>query len=537
MVAAPRAFVVASILLVSSACAARCHAADTKMYGFPSKHAGKGIKLLDPDLVRVNKALDSLSGKTFTTKAGTYSGAAIVADLRAAIADGRLGRGHGAAFDKNGATQPDGTGSPAGARVNISDHQLTGATTRSLARTLAHEWLHMSETTGSEAALEAPAYQLGKAVLVALGGTSNDPAWVTDSTKEVEHKKTLNGESTTLPGSNTQSGGARQGGGTTRKNIIVIPGQSRVTLTRDGEFHDDANPLTKHMFLAVRVLAMPGPDRALVFGADTTSPANPQGWLTVLDADTTHFFNRQDLPLAGTRHPSSVDYDPATRRWFVLDTHLAGSGITIWRDTNGDSIPDLRAPAAFASAAFPGVSTARGLMLATHPGFGAGVVLTTYDPDDVDARAFADPVRFLVDFNSDGVADQSIPMTEDDFEDFPPTIAEIPLAGATDLDVCGEGGHTIQLWKTDATADARDELLGSVVTSPTGVATASLARALAAGERLVAVDATLSWQLAGPEVVVGPAPLGPAPWVAALLMAVSGATVLRRRRRSGVPTR
>ena len=528
-------------VLALAALAVPAHAAPPgKQYGFWSDHGdGHGEHLSAPESTLVSVAIDSIAVHDYAIKGGgAFKGAVIAADLRAMLKDGRIGRVTAVDNDINAATLPDGKTSTEGDRMNVLGSEFKAETKR-LARTLAHEWMHTTQTSGTKPTLEPPAYQLGIAVSLAMRAGPGDIAIFGDSSQLVMYKKQQGGDPTTLPGSNTPSGGSKSSHGGKGKRHTIVQPDGKVSLSFDDGPVAVASPLAKHMFLAVHALDLGAIDRVMVFGADTTSPASPTGWLTVRDADSTHAFNRLDLPLAGTRHPSSAAYERATRLWYVLDTFLAGSGITVWHDTNGDSIPDTRAAAAFAGAAFPGLSTARGLALATHPIFGPGVLVSADDPGNADLTAPADPAQFLLDVNHDGVADQSIPTPLDVFIEYGPTVASAPLAGASQLDLCGEGGHTLQLWTTDATADARFELLGSGVPPSTGPATASLARAPAAGELLVAVDATANTQLAGPETVLAPLPIWswPAAGAAAALLAGAAAAALAGRRRMEAPRR
>lgn len=270
----------------------------------------------------------------------------------------------------------------------------------------------------------------------------------------------------------------------------------------------------------------------LIFGADTTASGNPLGVLTVFNADSTHLFARQDLPLTNTRHPSSVAYDPATRKWYVLDTHLAGSGITIWTDTNGDSVPDTRQPAPFGNPGFPGLATAQSLALAVHPTLGAGVIVSSSDWRIVDQHSFGDAVQFLKDQNGDGIADLSIATARNTFVAFAPTLAVVPQSGASQLEISGMGGHALQIWATDAAGNARTELLGSVTPASAGVFPVSLSRPLAAGEHVIPVDGTSGTQPAAPELVEAIVP-GWGPWstvAASLLLLLGGLSEYHRGR-------
>jgi hypothetical protein len=529
---APLRFASIAVIALSTALSTPAHAEDKK-FGFDSEEGGgKGTEIKGAELARVNLVIGLIAAKTFTTKNGTYKGADIAADLKNMLKDGRLGKGSGAKLSTNASTKSDGKAGSEGDRVNIADHEIETGTKFELGRTLAHEWLHTHQTDATEAELEAPAYQLGQAVLLGLGGHTYDIAYRGDQENITKFKKAIAAQTTTLPGSNTPSDGSHSSKGKDRNCYVVIQGEGTIALSRDDASLGEFSPLPQHVFFTVRSLATPGPDRVMIFGADTTSPATPTGWLTVFDADSTHLFNRRDLALTGTRHPSSVDYDPATRRWYVLDTQWNGGGVTIWQDTNGDSVPDNRLATPFAGPASPGVSTAIGLRLATHPGFGPGVLLTTFDLRAVDDHGFGTQARFLFDINHDGTADQSVSASLDDFILFPPTIAAVPAVHAAQLDVCGEGGHTIQVWSTDSTGDLRNQLLGQVTPGAPGLAPVVLSRPLAPGEYVLPVDTGGGGQPAAAEPVVTPAPLGSVGSVAAIALILLGWSIasLRRRR-------
>ncbi len=486
-------------------CALTLAAAETAQFGFNSVDGnGNGVEITDDPtfhkLSRLNKAIDTLATLDLTIKGGvSYDGAQIAADLRRMLKEGRLGEGKGAKGSANGATSSDSAAGCVGDRINIADQHLETANTRNLARTLAHEWLHTQQLTSPGPGNEAPAYQVGLAVLEALGGT-HDTGYYGDNTKMKEAKALISGGGgTKLPGSNTPSGASRQSGGKGGKNhTLVVRNPDSLSYSLDAEALHTVAPAPLHAWFSVNAVKMPGDDRVLVFGADTTAAATPNGWLTVLNANGTQYYARQELPLLNTRHPSYADYDPATRKWYILDTHNNGSGITIWQDTNGDSIPDTRQAAPFASHFFPGVATATSLVLAVHPGLGSGVIVTPDDLGAQDGFTFGRRVTFLKDVNADGVADQSVSVAGSDFISFAPAFADSLHLGTSALRVTAMANHLIQVWKTDAAGTARTELLAQGQMPAAGLLPLTLTRMLVGGEDVIPVDLSAGTQPAAP---------------------------------------
>lgn len=240
--------------------------AETKEYGFESKEdGGKGVRFTPAESLIVRAALDSLVGKSFTIKGGesgetTYSGTTIATDMIKMLEDGRLGKGSNAASKVNGSTQRDGRAGSVGDRVNISDHLMKGVQrqylhSRTLSRTLAHEWLHTQQLDASEAALEAPAFQLGRSVYTGCGGQTTDSPHQGDLENETKHKKTLSGAPTNLPGSRAPSSGSHECGGNHHTLLSLHMEPGTIALTRNGVSLGSFPPLAQHVFFTVHVLA------------------------------------------------------------------------------------------------------------------------------------------------------------------------------------------------------------------------------------------------------------------------------------------
>ena len=493
--------------------------------GFKDKKngCGKGEAFTQDEENEIRLCLDAIALNDYTVNDPivgdkTYYGADIAADLGAMIDKGQMGKGVNCSPSTEGCTLSVPPVGSEGDLMNICASTATICDPQ-LCAVLAHEWMHTQQSGLSANCRQAQAYTLHWLVYLMCGGTY-DSYWTSvvnqalhysalcaagssplgDGSRDGDELTTQVGK---LPDSDAPNGGGSTDNGSFGNSYRVDQSAGKVFLWRNSVELIAFEPLSLHLFFRARHIAMPDRDVVLVFGSDTTTSSSPVGMLTVFSADATHFFDRQDITLNGTKHPCGVDYDSATGRWYVLDAHLSGSGITIWTDTNGDGTPETRLPAPFAPLGFPGLQGAISVAVGEHPTLGSGVIVAARDLQASGWRDNTEAVTFLRDTNNDAVADVSTTVPLMDFMDFPPTITQLPIASQTQLQVFGMPNHTLEVWKCSASGDVLFERLGSVTGSETGVNTVLLTTPLVAGWHIEVIDATLGARLPLPDVVGG----------------------------------
>jgi hypothetical protein len=487
------------MLVVSLALTTHAFAEDKK-YGYESKvGGGKGDKFTDPEKATVQAALDKIKGMTFTDKNATYSGKTIAADLQKMLDDGRMGKGVGAEKGTYATTLPDGKATTDGDRMNIADHHVKDGDNANFQNTLCHEWLHTTQAGGSEAATEAPAYQLGMAAYLAKGGGHGDKAYVKDSVAVDGYKTDIANARAMLPQGKGPALGAVRSKSDCGQEYYLLQNPGKLYFWNAGAMRDSISALTpNHRFFDMITYPLAGAcERILIFGSNMTNPSNPIGTITVVDANPTHFFARRDSVLIGTKYPFSVARDTTTGKLYVLDVHFTGQGISILTDTNGDKVPDQRQT--FAPHGFAGLDSAEALQMVQHPSLGLGLSVGDRDGRGLDEIRASHLVRFIGDLNHDGIADFTQLYPQAEGAALAPTFSRQLRIGDNDVEVVGMAGHQVQIQQTDATGDPNLGVLGAITIGATAVPQlVSLSSSLFQGEYLKPVDVTNFTQPATP---------------------------------------
>jgi hypothetical protein len=520
-------------LLIAGAAVPVAEAQDKK-FGYESKvGGGTGAEFTAAEKTKITDALDKIKDMTFTTKEGTYKGSDAEKVLRKMLNDGRMGKGVGADAGIYATTKGDGKATSDGDLMNIADHHIKDGDNKNLANTLVHEWLHTTQAGLSEAAAEAPAHQLGMQVYLDKGGDAADAPATDDAAIIEAYKKILDAAKAVVPDAKVPDKGADRKRSACGHEYLLLQNPGRVYFwSSTGGYMDSVLAAPNQMFFTLlNYHTPPNCDRILIFGTDRTVPSNPVGTMTVVDANNSGFFSRNDLVIPGLRYPFSATQDSTSQKLYVLDAHFGGQGIVSMQDLNADLVPDAMQP--FAPRGFPGVDSAEAISWAELPGLGNGLAIDDMDNRGDSFLTLDEVLSFARDTNSDGFADFAANVRETGLSSFAPHFTRRPQPDETTVEIQCMPGHQVQIVMTDANGDANFGVIGGATGAPTGQPQLIPVPPLPNGQYVKAVDLTDNTQAALPSLIVTQTPGASPALLAAIALLLAGAGVVAARRRRG----